>query len=528
MSDLILPRIEHYPHAPYTSGPDFAELALSAGLRLDPWQCHDLDCGLGETEDGKWASFANTVVVPRQNGKDAEIEALILGWMFLTGEQLIGISAHEYKTAMESFRRVIALIMNTDDLRRQVKKVVNTNGEEGVELLDGRRARWLARSKGAGRGFSFDKLVWNEAYAVTESQASATLPAMSARPNPQLWIFSSPPLESGTGEILYAQRRAALAGAPGMTYLDYGHNATLDDIGPCAPGCNHHPGRNVGCVLDDRKVWARTNPAHPDRVTVAAIERERISMDYIGFARERLGIWPPDLSEGYTVISKAQWDALEDPQSGTDAMVVPDDLLPHMARALETIAGLAGLESPRKLMGRPVLAVDVSPRSIGAVRASLSLAQRRMDGRRHLELIMNGPGTAWLVDILRQFEARNGKAVIVVDPGSPAGSVIPDLEEAGFIVQTMTSRDVASAFGMIYDAATGETPEDRTVVHLGQSEITMALGGAGKRPVGDGHAWDRRTAAVDITPLVSITHALWGLAKGLEPPTPVAPWAVYA
>lgn len=518
----------HFPIAPYTSGPDFTELAASAGLILDNWQARDLDLGLGETEEGKWASFVNTVIVSRQNGKDADMEALVLGWLFLTGERLVGISAHEYKTAMESFRRVISLITNTDDLRRQVKKIINTNGEEGIELLDGRRARWLARSKGAGRGFTFDKLIWNEAYAVTEAQVSATLPAMSARRNAQLWIFSSPPLESGTAEVLYAQRRAALAEAPNMMYLDYGHDATLDEIGPCPPGCTHYPGRSPGCILDDRRIWATTNPAYPHRISPEAIERERNSMDPIGFARERIGIWPPDLSEGFTVISKTQWDRLEDPQSGTDAMDAPGDLLPHVAQVLETIAGLAGLDSPKRLIGKPVLAIDVSPRSTGAVRCSLSLAQRRMDGKRHLELIVNGPGTAWLVDILARFQARNGKAVIVVDPGSPAGSVIPDLEEAGFIIQTMTSRDVASAFGMIYDAATGETPEDRNVVHLGQSEITMALGGAGKRPVGDGHAWDRRTATVDITPLVSVTHALWGLAKGLEPPAPVTPWAVYA
>jgi len=518
-----LPAIAHYPAAPYSSGPDFTELAGAAGLVLDPWQSWNLKVGLGETEEGKWASFANTVIVPRQNGKDAEIEALILGWLFITGENLVGISAHEYKTAMESFRRTIALITNTDDLRRQVKKVVNTNGEEGVELLDGRRARWLARSKGAGRGFSFDKLIWNEAYAVTEAQASATLPAMSARPNPQLWIFSSPPLESGTGDILYAQRRAALAGAGNMTYLDYGHQATLDAIGPCQSGCNHHPGRNVGCVLDDRTVWARSNPAYPHRIKPEAIERERISMDPVGFARERLGIWPPDLSEGFTVISKAQWDRLEDPHSGS--ILWQDKDFPHPATPIATLAKML---PPTQLVGRPVLAVDVSPRSTGAVRASLSLAQRRADGKRHLELIVNGPGTAWLVDVLARFQAANGTCVIVVDPGSPAGSVIPDLEEAGLTVQTMTSRDVASAFGMIYDAATGETPADRNVVHLGQSEITMALGGAGKRPVGDGHAWDRRTATADITPLVSITYALWGLAKGLEPPTPVAPWVMYA
>src|SRR5690242_2346291 len=336
MSEILLPRIAHYPIAPYTSGPDFTELAAAAGLILDGWQDRDMGLGLGETEEGKWASFVNTIICARQNGKDAEIEALTLGWLFITGERLIGISAHEYKTAMESFRRVVFLITNTDDLRRQVKKIINTNGEEGIELLDGRRARWLARSKGAGRGFSFDKLVWNEAYAVTDAQASATLPALSARPSPQLWIYSSPPLEAGTGEILYAQRRAALAGAAGITYIDYGHQATLDDIGPCPAGCSHQPGRSIGCILDSELHWEMTNPAYPHRITRVAIQRERISMDPVGFARERLGIWPPDLSEGFTVISKAQWERLEDRHSGSTAWQ-PEDF-PHPATPIATLA----------------------------------------------------------------------------------------------------------------------------------------------------------------------------------------------
>jgi hypothetical protein len=65
------------------------------------------------------------------------------------------------------------------------------------------------------------------------------------------------------------------------------------------------------------------------------------------------------------------------------------------------------------------------------------------------------------------------------------------------------------------------------VVHLPQKELTLAVGGADKRPVGDGHAWDNRTATVNISSIVSVTNALWGLAKAPEPPddTPMVAWA---
>jgi hypothetical protein len=495
MSAPALPRIAHYPHCASSSGPEFTELAASAGLVLDDWQARDLTLGLGERDDGKWAAFQVTEIVPRQNGKDGIAEALGLGWLFLTGERLIGHSAHQYRTAMEAFRRLVGLIENTDDLRRKVKKVINTNGEEGIELLTGQRIRFLARNKGAGRGFSFDKMIWNEAYDLTAPQVDAVLPSLSARPNPQIWLMSSPPLDVTSGEVLMRARKAALAGAAGVVYLDYGADMNLDRIGPCAHGDCSHQVNEVGCILDDRALWARTNPAYPHRIGDEAIERERVTMDPTGFARERLGVWPPDLAEGFLVVSKRQWDALEDSESKAET-------------------------------GRPVFALSVSPRGLGPVRSSIGVARRRADRLAHIELVVSGSGTSWVPMTAARLLDRFPGARFVIDPGSPAGSCIADVEAEGVTVTTMATRDVAQAFGMIYDAATSTS--ERTVVHLGQAELQLAIRSAGKRPVGDGHAWDARNATADITPLVAVTNALWGLAKTGSEADPVAPWVIYA
>lgn len=497
MSDLATfqaPRLAHYPAAPFSSGQEFTEQAASAGLILDDWQAWVLHVGLGEREDGKWASFQNTVIVSRQNGKDGIFEALGLGWLFLTGERLIGHSAHEYKTAMEAFRRLVGLIENTDDLRRKVKKIINTNGEEGIELKSGQRMRFLARSKGAGRGFSFDKMIWNEAYALTAAQVDAVLPTMSARPDPQLWLGSSPPLDTATGEALFRARKAALAGAPGVTYLDWGAEFPLDKIGPCKSDRCTHQVNEDGCVLDDRALWARTNPAYPHRIGDEAIERERATMDPIGFARERYGAWPPDLTVGFTVISKAQWERMK--------------------------------AEPAELVAAPVFAIDSSPRSAGPVRSSISVAQRRADGLIHLELVLFGPGTAWVPQALKALTTKNGGQV-ALDPGAPAGSLLADIKAQGLDPILMSSRDVAQAFGMIYDAATSENPGERTVTHIGQPEFLLSLQGAGTRNVGtEGTTWDVRTASTDMTVIKSATNALWGLAnKGVE--EDAVPWVMY-
>jgi hypothetical protein len=480
--ERALPRIALAPASfAFSSGFEAIELAESAGLILDDWQKLSLILGLGETAAGKWAASLVALIVARQNGKGSILEALELFWLFGTGETLIGHSAHEYKTAMEAFRRVLFLIDNTDALRKKVKKVVNTNGEEAIELLTGQRLRFMARSKGAGRGFTFHKLVWDEAYALTREQQDAQLPTMSAVPNPQIWVTSSPPLTSDSGAVLFQIRKMAMALGKLLTFLDYGLAGSLDSL--------------EEVDLDDRQGWKMSNPAEAvGRISIETMERERAAMGDTGYARERLGIWPPDLTQGFSVISKEQWEAMFDPASGSDAA---------------------------PLSGRPVLSVDISPRNQGVVTSSIGLASFREDGKRHVELIKRASGSSWLVPDLIKLAKKIDAIAIVIDPGSPAGSILAELESAVAeevererleedLIVTMAARDVAQAFGMIYDAANGR---EQSVTHIGQSELTIAVGGGVKRPVGDGHAWDRRTAMTDLTPLVSVTHALWGLAK---------------
>jgi hypothetical protein len=482
----LIPRVCMVPNYAYSSGPEAIDMAASAGLILDPWEELALILGLGETAAGKWAAFQVALIVARQNGKGAVLEALGLFWLFGTGERLIGHTAHEYKTAMEAFKRILFLIENTDWMRKKVKKVINTNGEEGIELLNGQRLRFLARSKGAGRGFYFPKLIWDEAYALTPEQQDAQLPPLSAMLNPQLWVTSSPPLTSDTGEPLFRIRRNAKPGGD-VAFLDYGTKGSLEKL--------------EEIDLDSVALALQANPNAPERITPEAMARERIAMGDRGYARERLGIWPPDLDQGFTVITAEQWDAMEDADSGAEA-------------------------GATALVGRPCISPDVRPRIGGTVPASIGLASRREDGKTHIELLRSSAGTAWLVGSLVSMHVTTG-AVIAIDPGSPAGSILADLQTAlrdhykepekdlSEILYLMAARDVAQAFGMIYDAATSPASEPRTIVHLPQKELTLAVGGADSRPVGStgGYAWDQRTATVDITGLVAVTNAVWGLAK---------------
>jgi hypothetical protein len=79
-------------------------------------------------------------------------------------------------------------------------------------------------------------------------------------------------------------------------------------------------------------------------------------------------------------------------------------------------------------------------------------------------------------------------------------------------VTPVTAREHAQAAGSFFDLATSGS-----LRHLGTTELTAALDGAVKRPLGDAWAWSRKSSSVDISPLVACTIALWGAGKVSEP-----------
>lgn len=457
-------------HPPYqeTYGPEAVELAASAGLVADPWQADILDVMLAVDPSGQWICSELGMVIPRQNGKGSVYEVRALAGLYLLGERLIMWSAHEYKTAMEGFRRVQDLIDGSDDLRKRVYKVSNTNGDEGIELhgegrsrITGRqRLRFIARSKGSGRGFSGDCNLLDEVFAYTPEQQAALMPTVSARPNPQLVYASSPPLDAATGEPLFNLKDRGEAGTdPALGWFDWGAAAGVD--------------------ADDREQWALSNPALGIRITEQTVARERRSMTPEGFGRERLGVWPTRV--GDAIISPAEWAALADP---------------------------ASLRS-----GPVAFAVDVTPSRDYTTIAMFGI---RADGLGHTEVVDHRPGTEWAIERLIQLRDRHKPVAIAVDVAGPAGSFLIELQKAGIDVPedpdhprpgdlaVPSGREVAAACGALVDAVRQEQ-----LRHIDQPELSLAVEGAKTRPLGDAWAWARRTASVDISPLVAVTLARW-------------------
>jgi hypothetical protein len=505
----LRPRVEVHPPFAYTLAPVAIDLAGYAGLFLEQWQQDGLELLCARRDDDLWACPEYAEIVGRQNGKGAIAEARALAGLLLFGEELILWTAHEVKTAMRAFRRLKRLIralgeqVGDDENRWLIEderispdpiliKFCNQNGDEGFERLERGEAvqelKYVARSKGSGRGFSSDLLFIDETYAYTDEQNEAVFSTMSARSNPQIVYTSTPPLSGTTGKVLFALRDRALEGDPDLAYRDWGLEGELEQLDELL--------KQWGTDLRDPRLAARSNPAYGGpRLSPAFVAREaRGGLSRIGYARERLCLWPKNLhAGGSTVLPLDWWNARLDSTSAAKGLLgVGLDASPDLASAAVAMAGL------------------------------------REDGRRHWQVLEHQQGSAWVVPYL--VTLRDGDpdrqltpvefGPIGVDPNSPAGALIVPLRAAGFEVKEITGRELVQAWGSFRTAV-----KDDQGRHLGQETIQQAIRDAKTAPSGDTERFSRKRSSGDICPLVAVALADHQLQTQPSRSAPLFAWS---
>jgi phage terminase large subunit-like protein len=420
--------------------------------------------------NGKWASFETAGIVARQNGKGAILEALELAALFLFGDmRLILHSAHEFKTCSEHFRRMLAMIQSSPDFDREVSRIRTQTGAEAIELKDGTRLRFVARSSGSGRGFTGDLIVLDEAQRLSDEPMAALLPTLSARKDPMVVYMASAGNETST-QLGRIRSRGLAGGDPSLFFAEWSAEEGDD------------PGDPVS--------WAKANPALGIRITPEYVARERSALSEGAFAAERLtiGRYPLDLADAWRVVPKAAWLSLTDARSEPTAPV----------------AFAAAVSGDR-------------------ARAAIAVAGRRADGLLHVEVPedLYQPGTSWVVPRLQELYAKHSPCAVAVDAAGHEGSFITELALAGIEVLSPTAREVGQAFGQFYEAAV----DSASLRHRGDAALSAALGGADVRDVAEGRTWARKGAAGDISPVVAATLALWGFGER-GPSGDVGVWVV--
>jgi hypothetical protein len=487
------PRLEVAPPYDASYGHIAAKLMRAAGKPLDPWQEDSCELMLAVDEYRNWTCEDYAEWVARQNGKGAILEARALtGFLIFDGrngmprENLIAWSAHEYKTAMEAFRRVNSLLRalgtvispNLIEIPTPTGsfriKVSNTNGDESFERLDTeQRIKFIARSKGSGRGFTGDCQIVDESFAYTALQQDALAPTGLAVANAQTVYMSTPPLAGDTAEPMYSLRKRAEAGGDStIGYRDWGIGGWLEEINPSIASLRGVPPVDI----DDRRLWAASCPAWGSRITEHKLVAIRRKLGPAGFAREVLGMWPTEIAaeERADVIPADQWDALADPKSQID--------------------------------GACVFSLDMPWNRTSVVIASGGI---RTDGKRHVEIIQQRLGSAWVIEYLRDILDKWRPAAVLVDAGGPIASMLPDIEreceDSGTDLVRIGGTEMPRACGAFFSDATEDNMR-----HLGQPVLGTALKDAVPNERGDVWIWDRRDSTSDISPLVAATLAVYG------------------
>jgi phage terminase large subunit-like protein len=424
------------------------------GFRPMPWQARVFNvAGELDPDTGLPAYREVRVTVPRQSGKTTLMLVVEVDRCNNWGPtQRCLYTAQDRNNSRAKWEEQVEILDHTS--LRKMFRARRGNGQERMTWkVTGSTIGITASGETSGHGLTLDLGVIDEAFAQTDERLmQAFRPAMMTRRSAQLWILST----MGTDESIFLHDRVDDGRArveadqrSGVAYFEW---SAGDDDDP-----------------DDPATWWRCMPGLGHTVTVETVQADHDAMPADEFARAYLN---RRTASGSPVIDGLSWQACREPLS--------------------------------QLAGLPRFALDVTPERSAS---SIGVAGWRPDRRRHLEVVDHRPGTEWVVERLGELVHRWQPLPVMVDPASPAGSLLVDLAAAGIPTETVNAREYGQACGQLYDAVM-----DRRLAHLDQPVLNLAVAAARKRVLGDAWAWARKVGA-DISPLCAITLAAYGLVK---------------
>ena len=436
-----------------THGPAAAEVARRLGFDagLFAWQQYVFDVALEVEAGGGYRYKSVGVEVGRQNGKTAGVVVRIMLELEQPNRH-VAFTAQDRNMAREKWEEHVELIMGSD-YAAEVRAVVRSNGREHLIMNNGSTYSIFTPSKKGPRGKTLDLVVIDEALTHSLEVAAAVLPTMLTRKDAQFWILSN----AGTADSEMLKH-----------FRDIGHKGepTADRLAwfEWAPAVDRFD-------IEDETVWYDAIPslAEEHGVTIEGVRALKSVMTDDDFAREVLNVWPS--TSAIAVIDPEAWAKLEN----------PDVIIPPVGMSF---------------------GIDVSPdREQSAIAAAGKTGAITV-----VELVELRERTGWLIDRCRELHRNHRSCQFVVDAGAAAGSLIPDLVDAGLSVVEVNGREYARACGLFYDLVDGDR-----LAHRAQWQLDDAVAGASKRKLGDAWAWNRR-GELPITPIVAATLAVYGNA----------------
>lgn len=487
--EFVPPTFCYRPEYEYSLGAEVADLNALLGFAPDAEQELILELAFAVAADGLPAASRGAVVASRQTVKSSGLEMVALGWMLLTQEPVVLWSAHELKTARETFLHMQRLLEARPWTRRRIRQTYTGINDMGFAFVTGQRLMFAARTTDSGRGKTAPKTIRDEELETRDEHIAASAAVTSTFPWAQTLAGSSGAKDYS--EVLWRAINRGRAQEPGR----YFHLEWVDDkdAGQCGtPDCAHRRD-TPGCRLDSREHLRRSNPtvgrirSDGRGLTWAAIADERGDLSPAAFARERLG-WHYQLRADLVASKPFRFGDLVIDRAST-------------------------------IVGEPVFAVDVSP---GAAWASIVVGGRNPAGSLHVEIpsheveVPRGgrewarkPGDGWVsgwfasrLDADDETTPTYERMRVLLLAGSDAESLAPALERiVGLEVEVVPWARYAAACGIITRLVrSGE------LVFVGDNALTDAAITVVRKPSTErATGWSRADSDDDITPWVAAT-----------------------
>lgn len=382
--------------------------------------------------------------VPRQNGKNAILEARELYGLVCAGDHILH-TAHRVKTAKRSFQRLVRYFTDKHypDLAAKVKNIRYTNGEEAIELTSGAKIEFSARSGAGNRGFdNISLIVFDEAQYLTDEQLDAVMYTLAASETGerQMIYTGTPPDAVAPGTVFTRTREAALKDTAGRICW---HEWSIETL----------PNKESG--FDDLiDAVYETNPSMGYLLEEEHTRDEFSNGSLDGFARERLGWWS-SVACANRAIPKELWDKARIQEIGS------------------------------RYRKKTAFGVKFS---VDGTRYALAGCKQNARGECAVELIELGitqNGTRPLAQAL--YERRNKASAVAIDGLDGASALCENLTKLkaprGYVV-TPSPGCVVSAATCFFDAL-----KAGTVKHTSQPALDDSACGCVRRTVGSRGGW---------------------------------------
>lgn len=420
-----------------------------------PWQRLVADVALEvDAVTGRLAYRQVILTVPRQSGKTTLLLALKLHRALgFGGNQRIVSTAQSAKDAREKLVDDHLPFLQRSPFSR-LFTVRLTNGSEALRWRNGSVDSLVSTTKSAGHGKTLDLAIVDEAFAQQDDRLEqAFKPAMMTRPEPQMWVVSTAGDLSSTwlaGKVALGRASVTDDAGFGTAYFEWSAPEKADPADP--------------------NTWWGCMPALGHTVEESTVAAEQAAMPAEEFARAFLNIWPVSATEEQPLTVEA-WDACVDESSRMEAPTA--------------------------------IALD-STRNRGW--STIAAAGRSPDGKIHVVIVENRAGTHWVVGRVKELSQRY-RVPVHLDPGSPAGSFLLELEQAGVELKPVSKRQLGQACGELVSAVA-----ESRVVHLGDPILSASVSAGRSLPSGDLWVWSRRDGG-EVSPLVASTLAVWASAQ---------------